>query len=118
MAYIFVVALLIGVFIGFPLYIYSKTVEISSKFTLTRFLIAWPLRILMSFATCIGLTLFSFIPVLLVLAVVNVLLTFIFNLPENTQKTILALEIILYLLFIINLTLVATIKNFIRESKS
>ena len=118
MAYIFVVAVLVGIFIGVPLYIYSKTVEISSKFTLTKFLIAWPLRIFMSLITCIGLTLFSFIPVLVVLAVVNVLSALIFNFPENTQKTILALEVILYLLFIINLTLVATVKNFIRESKS
>ena len=118
MAYIFIVSVLIGVFIGFPLYIYSKTVEISSKFTLTRFLVAWPLRMLMSFTTCIGLTLFSLIPALLVLAVINVVLVSIFNLSENMQKTTLALEITLYLLFIINLTLVATIKNFIRESKS
>jgi len=59
------------VLIAIPLYIYNKTIEISSKYTFTTFLIAWPLRLIQSCAICVGLILFSFLPVAVFLAITH-----------------------------------------------
>lgn len=109
--------ILVSFFVAAPIYAYHKVVEISSKYSLTTFLIAWPLRLIGSFITCAGLLLLSFIPVAIIAAIANTLIINQFHLSKHVGNLIINLEAILYVCFILNLTVGETVRNFIRETK-
>ena len=103
------------ILIAIPLYIYNKTIEISSKYTFTTFLIAWPLRLIQSCTICAGLILFSFLPVAVFLAITHTMVMIALNVSDDASKLILKLEFLAYFIFILNLTIGETLRNFRRE---
>lgn len=108
---------LLALVVAAPIYVYTKTVEISSKYTLTRFLIAWPLRFIASMITCLGLVAFSIIPIAVVISIIHAMIVMKLGFSEETNNLILVSEFVAYFGFIFNLTVVETVRNFVREGK-
>ena len=105
----------IVLFIVIPFYIYNKTIEFSSRYTITTFLIAWPLRLLQSCIICTGLLLFSFIPVAVVIVIMHILVVLLFKLSHSNSNFLLGLEFLIYFMYIVNITVVETLRNFAKE---
>jgi len=98
--------------IAIPVYIYYEILKLTSKYTLTRFLIAWPLAILSAIVKGIGLIILTFLSFFVFAVVLNLILTYVFSLSDLVLKIVSAIEFILYLGFIIGFIIVDAVTYF------
>ena len=112
---IILVIIFVGLFIGVPLIIYDKTVEISSKYPFTKFLIAWPLRLATSLLACGFMIVISFLPITIVFTIVGVLLCDIFNFNDKYVEYIVYGVLILNATWLIRGIVLTTMKEFIKD---
>ena len=115
---IILILFLIVLFIGVPILIYDRTVEISSKYPFTRFLIAWPLRLATSLLACGLMIVLSFLPITIVFAIVGVLLSDLFNFDDKYVEYIIYGVLILNATWLIRGIVVTTVKEFINDFTS
>ena len=109
------VLFLVGFFIGIPILIYDKTVEISSKYTFTRFLIAWPLRLSSSLLAYGIMIVLSFLPITIVVAVIGVVLSELFNFSYKYAEYIVYGVLILNAIWLAKEIVLTTVKEFIND---
>ena len=112
---IIIVFILIAIFIGVPLLVYDKTIEISSKYTLTRFLVAWPLRLSTSLLACGFLIVLSFLPITIVVAIVGAVLSTLFNFSNEYVEYMVYGVLILNATWLIRGLVVTTVREFIND---
>lgn len=112
---IILIYFLVAIFIGIPVVVYSKTVEISSKYTFTRFLIAWPLRLGVNFLACGTLIVLSALPIILVTTIIGVVLSLLFNFNEKYVEYIVYGVLTLNAAWLIKEIVFATVKQFIND---
>lgn len=115
---IILILLLVGLFIGVPILIYDRTVEISSKYPFTRFLIAWPLRLTTSLLACGLMIVLSFLPITIVSAVVGVILSELFNFDHKYVEYMVYGILMLNAAWLIRGIVVTTVKEFINDFTS
>ena len=112
-AFIYCIGLpLIFLFIVIPCIIYSRVVEISRKYTLTKFLIAFPLVLITSVMGAALILVATIIPVLVFCLALNMTLVYVFKFTRDTLTFISMIEFLCYIGYILNITVVNTIKNF------
>jgi hypothetical protein len=112
---IILIFFLVAIFIGIPVLVYDKTVEISSKYTLTRFLIAWPLRLGVNSLACGALIVLSALPIILVTTIIGVLLSTLFNFNDKHVEYIVYGVLILNAAWLIKEIVLSTVKQFIDD---
>lgn len=112
---IILIIILVAIFIGIPVLVYDKTVEISSKYTFTRFLIAWPLRLGVNSLACGALIVLSALPIILVTTIVGVVLSLLFNFNEKYVEYIVYGVLMLNAAWLIKEIVFVTVKEFIDD---
>lgn len=108
----------VAIFIGVPIAIYDKTVEISSKYTFTRFLIAWPMRLGTAILGCGALIVLSFLPITIVTSIIGVILSILFKFDEKLVPYIVYGILMLNAVWLLREIVVTTIKQFIDDYTS
>lgn len=98
--------------IAIPVYLYYQVLRIASRYTLTRFLIAWPLAIIQAIIKGIGLIVLSLLSFLIFIIALNLILAYIFNLSDQVLGILFAIEFILYLGFILGFIIVDAVTYF------
>ena len=112
---IILVFFLVAIFIGIPVLVYDKTVEISSKYTLTRFLVAWPLRLSTSLLASGLLIVLSFLPITIVVAIVGAMLSTLLDFDNKYVEYMVYGVLILNATWIIRGVVLTTVKQFIDD---
>ena len=115
----------IGLFIiiGFPLlaliiipiYLYYEVLKLARRYTLTRFLIAWPMAIIQSIVKGIGLIVLSLLSFLVFIIAINLILAYIFSLSDAALGIISTTELALYFAFIISFIIIDAVTYFKAE---
>lgn len=95
-----------------PVYLYYQVLKVASRYTLTRFLIAWPLAIISAIAKGIGLIIFTLISFLVFVVALNLILTLIFNLSDEVLGILFVVEFVLYLGFILGFIIIDAVTYF------
>jgi hypothetical protein len=98
--------------IAIPVYLYYQVLKIASKYTLTRFLIAWPLAIISAIVKGIGLIILTLVSFSVFVIALNLILTYIFDLSDEVLGMIFVIEFIMYLGFILSFIIIDAVTYF------
>ena len=95
-----------------PIFVYHKIVVVSKKYTLTKFLIAWPMAIVASIFRGFILLLVTFISFLVFIIALNMILYVGFKTSDAALDAVTMTELILYTIFLIRYSIVHTVLHF------
>ena len=95
-----------------PIYLYYKVIRLARRYTLTRFLIAWPVAIIQSILKGIGLIVISLLSFLVFVIALNLILTYIFSLSDVALSILSTMELILYFAFILSFIIIDAVTYF------